>query len=158
MSVLADRARITYLRWLAKEHPTTFANIAAPALKSNLSGLGWIAAVVNAVAQVGSAVVQKKQNDKAFSLQKKTLAAQDAQVAAERAQSFKLALLDVNTKRAQAGLPPVDSQGNPISPTTLPTPSVLAPFASAGTAVSKWGPWILGGGVVVAALFFWRNR
>lgn len=158
MSAASDRAQVTYLRWLAKEHPETFHKIAAPSLRSNLNGLGWIAALANAVLQVGSAVLQKKQNDKAFKLQKQTLAVQDAQVAADRAQSFKLALLDVNTKRAQAGLPPVDAQGNPIASQTLPMPSALAPFANVGATVSKWGPWILGGGVLLAAVFFWRNR
>lgn len=158
MSVASDRAQVTYLRWLAKEHPETFRKVAVPSLRSNLSGLGWIAAVANAVLQVGSAVVQKKQNDKAFKLQKQTLAVQDAQVAAERAQSFKLALLDVNTKRAQAGLPPVDGNGNPIASDTLPMPSQLAPFAKVGAQVSKWGPWILGGGAALALIFFLRNR
>lgn len=158
MSVATDRAQVTYLRWLAKEHPDTFARVAAPSLRSNLNGLGWIAALANAVLQVGSAVVQKKQSDKAFKLQRETIKVQDAQAAAERAQSFKLALLDVNTKRAQAGLPPVDAQGNPIASDTLPMPSQLKPFASIGQSVSKWGPWMLGGGLALAALFFWRNR
>jgi len=158
VSAASDRAQVTYLRWLAKEHPEVFRKFAAPSLKSNLNGLGWIAALANAVLQVGSAVLQKKQTDKAFKIQKATIAVEQQQADAERAQQFKLALLDVNTKRAQAGLPPVDANGNPIASATLPTPSALAPFASVGKTVSSWGPWVLGGGVVLTALFFWRNR
>jgi len=152
-----DRAQVVYLQWLSVKHPDVYAKYARPSLKSNLNGLGWIAAVANAVMQVGSAVVQKKQTDKAFKLQSATIKAQDAAAAAERAQVFKLALLAENTKRAAAGLNPVDENGNVIQSQALPMPSSLQPFANVGAQISKWGPWILGGGVLLAAVFYIRR-
>jgi hypothetical protein len=116
--------------------------------------LGWIAAAVNAVIQVGSAVMQKKQTDKEFSLQKKTLAAQDAQLAKDRASQLQLALLEINQKRAANGLGPVDINGNLIPSQALATPAVLAPAASAaGIDFKAAAPWIAGAGVGLIALF-----
>lgn len=152
-----DRARVIYFQWLAKTHPAEFARV-APTLKApRLGALGWIAALANALVQVGSAVVQKKQADKAFSLQKKTIAAEDAAAKQARDDAFKLALLDANTKRAQLGMPPVDGSGNPIQSAALPMPAALAPFANVGGSISNWGPWILGGGFLFAAVLFVRR-
>lgn len=159
----ADAARVLYLRWLAKAHPADFARVKPTLERSRLGELGWIAALVNAVVQVGGAVLQKKQADKALSLQKKTIAAEDAAAKQDRDNAFKLALLDANTKRAQLGLPPVDAQGNSIPSASLPMPAALAPFANVGKSVSQWGPWgsvtpwILGGGVLFAAFLYIRR-
>lgn len=153
----ADAARVLYLRWLSKEHPADFSRVAPTLAKSRLGELGWIAALVNAVVQVGGAVLQKKQADKALSLQKKTIAAEDAQASKAREDAFRLALLDANTKRAQLGLPPVDAQGNAIPGSSLPMPVALAPFAKAGQSLSNWGPWMLGGGALLAAALFLKR-
>lgn len=154
----ADAARVVYFQWLAKAHPAEFARVKPTLAKTRLGELGWFVALANALVQVGSAVVQKKQADKQLSLQKKTIAAEDAAARQAREDAFKLALLDANTKRAQLGLPPVDSNGQPIQSAALPMPAALAPFANVGAQVSQWGPWIIGGGVLIAAFFFWKNR
>lgn len=125
----ATRNQVAYLKWLAANHPAIYRRaVSSVPTDVRLSGLGWINFVVQAIATVGSAVLGKKQVDKQVALQKKALALSDAQAAADRTQAAQLALLEVNTKRAQAGLPPVDLQGKVVNTAALPTPSALAPY------------------------------
>lgn len=131
----AEQNRLVYLKWLAKEHPDMYRSVIANArrveAKSVLGRLGWINFVIQAVAMAGSALMQKKQIDKQVGAQKKALLSAEQQAAADRVVQEKLALLDANTKRAQAGLPIVDINGNTIGPQTLPTPKSLAPYVKA---------------------------
>ncbi len=123
-----DVARLDFLRWLSRFDPKMYALATRPQVVG-LSGLGWINFVVQAVAAVGGAVMAKKQAKKAEALQKKALAAQIAESEAARKDALKVALLDVNTKRAQAGLPPVDENGKVIGQAQLPAaPANLAPY------------------------------
>jgi len=142
----AQQNQIAYLKWLAKEHPDVYrqsiANARRVEQKSVLGSLGWINFVIQAVAMAGSAVMQKKQIDKQVSAQKKALLSAEQQAAADRDVAAKLALLDANTKRAQAGLPPVDINGKVIVATNLPTPPGLAPYASAAGAPSSLIPGV----------------
>lgn len=132
----ADRARLDYLRWLSRFAPKLYAD-AMRQERSGLSGLGWINLVIQAVAAVGSAVMAKKQGDKAAKLQAKAIAADQAGQEAARRDALKVALLDINTKRAQSGLPPVDADGKVIGQAQLPpAPANLAPlYAQAGATV-----------------------
>jgi len=136
-----DAAQVNYLRWLSEAHPDVF-RVAISRARSNaavgLGRLGWINFVIQAVAMAGSAVMQKKQIDKSVSLQKKALAIQDAQATADREQQLKLALLDVNTKRAANGQPPVDITGKVIPGSALPVPSALKTFMPATLTASTW--------------------
>lgn len=153
-----ERNQVAFLRWLARDHPELYGKALRVARNASagLGRMGWIQAVVQAVAAVGSAVVQKKQIDKQVSLQKKALELSDAQAAAEREQAAKLALLEVNTKRAQAGLPPVDMTGAVIPSAALPNPSALAPFTPQGS--TQFIPGVpnyvtgIGGALVVLVL------
>ncbi len=131
-----DVARLNYLRWLSRFDPKLY-RVAMIQPKTGLSGLGWINLVIQAVAAVGTAVMQKKQGDKAAKLQSKAIAADQAAQEAARKDALKVALLDINTKRAQAGLPPVDENGKTIGAAQLPpVPSSLAPlYSQAGVAV-----------------------
>lgn len=124
-----DRARLDYLRWLSRYAPALYAHAMSQNQRTGLSGLGWINLVIQAVAAVGSAVMAKKQGDKAAKLQAKAIAADQAAQEAARKDALKVALLDINTKRAQAGLPPVDADGKVIPSAQLPpAPSNLAPL------------------------------
>lgn len=131
-----DLARLDYLRWLSRFDPKLYAH-AMRQERAGLSGLGWINLVIQAVAAVGSAVMAKKQGDKAAKLQAKAIAADQAAQEAARKDALKVALLDINTKRAQGGLPPVDENGKVIGAAQLPAaPANLAPlYAQAGVAV-----------------------
>lgn len=153
-------AQIAYLKWLASRHPALYRRaISNVPTDITLGSLGWINFVVQAIATVGSAVIAKKQVDKQVSLQKKALQLSDAQAAADRQQAAQLALLEVNTKRAQAGEPPVDINGNVVNTARLPTPSALAPYTStSGTIipgvpniVTYLGGALLGFGLLRAA-------
>lgn len=144
-----DRAQVDYLRWLSAAHPETFKTVAA---KTQLGAdvgdgkLGWITAVIQAVAMVGSAVLQKKQQDKAIAVQKKQALAEAAAQADLRSQ-----LLITNTKRAQAGLPPVDINGVPIPSSMLPMPQSLMAYAN-GAGGSILPIVLLGGGALILVL------
>jgi hypothetical protein len=132
----ADLAQVNYLRWLSDEHPALYnrairgaqLRVSRAGLAGDEEGLGWINLVIQAVGIAAGAAVQKKQIDKSVALQKKAMAADDAQRAADRDAMVKLQLLEVNTKRAAAGLPPVDITGKVIPGAALPTPSALAPI------------------------------
>jgi hypothetical protein len=148
-----DRAQIKFLQWVAVAHPDLYAKVAQKYLTSaRLGGLGWIQ-IVNAVLQVASAALQKKQTDDQLKLQKKTLKVQDDQLAADRANALKVALLDINAKRAANGLGPVDINGNLISSQALPMPSALVPYAKASGADTNYTPWLIGGGIAAVGLF-----
>lgn len=155
---VADQNQVTYLRWLSREHPALYARsmLAARRDLRGLGRLGWINFVIQAVATVGSAVVAKKQVDKQVAVQKKALALSDAQAAADREQAAKFALLDTNTKRAQAGLPPVDITGNVIAPQTLPNAQALLPFTAQQNLAPTWirgvPNYVTGIGAVVLGL------
>lgn len=150
--MIPTKAQIGYLKWLASRHPALYRRaVNNVPTDITLGSLGWINFVVQAIATVGSAVVAKKQVDKQVSLQKKALALSDAQAAQDRDQAAKLALLEVNTKRAQAGLPPVDLSGNVINTAVLPTPSALAPYTSTSGTIIPGVPNLvtyLGGALV----------
>ena len=164
MSAAKDRAQFNFLRWLSVHDPQLYQKVIAKHFSGSplyagdalgsLGNLGWIAALANALIQVGGAVVQKKQQDKAFDLQKKTLAVQDAQLAADRVSQLKLALLDINQKRAANGLGPVDLNGNAIASQSLPMPAALAPYAQGvGVDSASVTPWLIGGAVALAGVF-----
>lgn len=150
-------AQIAYLKWLNARHPALYRKAVASAPRDiTLGRLGWINFVVQAIATVGSAVLGKKQVDKQVALQKKALALSDAQAAADRTQAAELALLEVNTKRAQAGLPPVDLTGKVVNTGALPTPSALAPYTTttATTLIPGVPNWLtyIGGGALAFGL------
>lgn len=157
-----DQNRIIYLKWLAKAHPDVYRQTIAAThrveQKSVLGRLGWINFVIQAVAMAGSAVMQKKQIDKQANAQKKALLSAEQQAAADREVAAKLALLDANTKRAQAGLPIVDINGKVIGPNALPTPPSLAPYAKAAGAGGSLIPGVpnavayVGGGLALFLL------
>lgn len=159
----ADVARLDYLRWLSRFDPKLYREVTRPqAVK--LGNLGWINFVVQAVVAAGGAVMAKKQADKQAKLQKKAIAADQAAQEAARKDAMKVALLDINTKRAQAGLPPVDENGKVIGQAELPpAPSNLAPYYSqSGVAVPVAGsnnlPLYLGAGVVGLGLLYFLLR
>lgn len=155
-----DIARVQFLRWVAAAHPEVYRRVAvkfAPGQK--LGELGFIQAIVQAVLAVGSTVLAKKQNDKALKLQKQQLAQDAAALAADREQALKLALLDTNTKRAQAGLPPVDINGKIIGGALLPMPSALAPIAqSLGMSSASIGYIAAAGAAAIFIIFLARRR
>lgn len=164
----SDANQIAYLRWLYVAHPDIYLRAIGTAKSTaGLRGLGWINLVIQAVGIAAGAAAQKKAIDKQSSLAKKQLAADAAALAADREQQAKLALLEVNTKRAQAGLPPVDINGVVIPGSALPTPPTLAPLvASVGqpTAAYTLIPGVpnyvvYGGGalVLVGLLFAMRK-
>lgn len=134
----AEENQVTYLKWLAVAHPDIYRDVMQQLTLAeplgDLGELGWINLVIQAVGIAAGAAMQKKQIDKQAGLAKKQLATEAAQMAADRDQAAKLALLEVNTKRAQAGLPPVDITGKVIGAATLPTPSALVPYAGGPTA------------------------
>lgn len=151
-------AQIAYLKWLNARHPALYRKAVKSAPRDiTLGSLGWINFVVQAIATVGSAVLGKKQVDKQVALQKKALALSDAQASADRTQAAELALLEVNTKRAQAGLPPVDLTGKVVNTAVLPTPSALAPYTATRAAtiipgVPNWLTYIGGGALAFGLL------
>jgi hypothetical protein len=147
-----DKAQVDYLRWVSAEHPDLFKAVAAKTYLGQESNdpkdksLRWITAVIQAVATIGSAVLQKKQQDKAFAVQKKQALAEQAAEADLRQQ-----LLITNTKRAQAGMGPVDINGIPIPSSQLPMPQSLAAYA-AGAGASMLPLILLGAGALVIVL------
>lgn len=154
-----DRAQLDYLRWLSGHAPALFERL-KPRFKSSLGDLGWIQAIVQVVAAVGSAVMAKNQQKKQEKAQKKAQAemnAESARVAKELADT----LVQVNTQRAQRGLPPVDAQGNVIASAALPMPGALANFFGPQGQVigSSFNPmWILAGaGALVAVVLIARR-
>lgn len=144
-----DQAQVLYLKWLRVHHP----DIWRRAISTNpgtREGLGWITAVVNAVVAAGSLVMAKKQASKQLSLQKKQLAQDAAAQEAARIDALKLALLETNTRRAQAGLPPVDENGRPIG-------GVQA-LANASKKASGYLSYVALAGVAIVAFIFIRRR
>lgn len=150
----SDRAQIDYLRWLSGHAPELFRRL-SHRFRTGLGELGWIQAVVQAVAAVGSAVIAKKQQDKAVKLQKKAelaAAAEAARVQKELADT----LVQVNTQRAQRGLPPVDQNGNVIASANLPNPSILTSVQSSVGGVPTIY-LILGGAALLGVVVFSRR-
>jgi len=159
--VTSDSAQLLYLRWLAQRHPTVFDRAVAPV--ANLGGLGWINFVVQAVAAVGSAVLAKKQKKKAAKIAQQTAAAEALEF--EKIQKETTAtLLQVNTLRAQRGLPPINERGEIIGGASLPIPSQLQPFyspaqvagAPAGGMFGNINPLWIAGGVLALTLLVRR--
>lgn len=148
---MSDQAQINFLRWLSAYSPGFYSEVVR---RATPRGLGWINFVVQGVAAAGSLVMQKKQSDKAVKLQKQALAASSAQAAADREQATKLALIEVNTKRAQAGLGPVDINGTLILGAQLPTVPGLSVSALVKPSVL---PWVIIGGVGIAAFFLFKR-
>lgn len=154
-----EEARSLYIAWLARENPRVYERVVAVAQKASLNrklaGLGalsgWLDTLVNAAVTVGGTLVAKKQADKAADLQKK-----------QQAADLQLALLGVNTQRAQAGLPPVDINGKIIPSATLPAPAALnspgAVVAQAAEKMSSALPWIFGGVGALLALYLVVRR
>jgi hypothetical protein len=156
-----ETAQLNFLRWLSTADPAIFAEVTRQARSARgLGSLGWINFVVQAVAMVGSAVMAKKQQSKQTALAKKSIAADQAAQEAARRDAMKIALLDINTKRAQAGLSPVDESGRVIGPAQLPpVPASLAPYYPPGTPVANNNLyWILGGVGLLGAAIVIRSR
>lgn len=145
----AQNSQVLFFRWLAVNHPRLYAPVARHLALGALGDLeGWADTLVTAIATVGTAFLAKKQADKQLSAQK----AADAQA---RSDAVKAQLLEINLQRAQAGLPPVDQNGNVISASALPTlPTPQAAYAAAQSrgsffdSVPTWA-WLTGGAVVV---------
>ncbi len=160
----ADVAKLEYLRWLSRFDPALYRHGMKPRGSRGLGALGWINLVIQAVAAIGSAVVQKKQGDKAAKLQSQAIKADQAAQEAARKDAMKIALLDINTKRAQSGLPPVDESGKVIPSSQLPpAPAALAPlYAQAGAQVPTAhgvSPVMIGGALLgVGALVYLLRR
>jgi hypothetical protein len=142
----AQANQVAYFKWLHSVRPKLFGQVIASmerggplqgrgGLANQGDGLGWINELVQGIASVGTALMQKQQIDKQVNAQKKALALSDAQAAADRTVQANLALLEVNTRRAQAGLGPVDITGRPINTGALPTPLALVPYTPNGVAV-----------------------
>lgn len=163
---MSEATEVTYLRWLAKEHPDIYRVAIQHATEAQTTarelgyideyddgeGFGWLNFVIQAAAMAVSAVGQKKAIDKQVSLQKKALALSDAQAAADREQQLKLKLLDVNTERAKAGLPIVGLDGKPIVPSTLPVPAALKPYTSAAPTWIPGVPNVVTGGAALLVI------
>lgn len=134
--------RLIFFRWLAANHPTLYAPVAREVSSSpQMAGLGWVDTLINAVVQVGGAVMAKKQADK-------NVKAANKQAEADRAAQLKAELLSVNLQRAQAGLPPVDENGRVLQ--SAQVPALPTPIQAARAAA---GPnWLLIGGVGAAGL------
>lgn len=152
----AQNAQVLFFRWLAKTHPKIYAPVAKPLALGGLGDLaGWVDTLVSSLATVGTAIIAKKQMDKQVSAQKSA----DAQA---RADALKTELLSINLQRAQAGLPPVDMNGNVIPQSALaplPTPQAAyyAAQTSGGFSFSSVPVWAwLAGGAVVALLVLRR--
>lgn len=138
---MSTRNQVAYLKWLNANHPAFYrravGNVPTDVRgRDGLGSLGWINFLVQAIATVGSAVIAKKQVDKQVALQKKALALSDAQASADRTQAAQFELLEVNTKRAQAGQPPVDLSGRVVNTAALPTPAALRQYASTRAAAT----------------------
>jgi hypothetical protein len=150
MSTKTDDAKKLFLAWLAREQPLVFARTVAVAKKTSLdrrlSGLGdlsgWLDTLVGAAVTVGGTLIAKKQADQAASLQKK-----------QQASDLQLALLGVNTQRAQAGFPPVDINGNVIPSAALPMPAALNRSELLSASTADYLPWVIGAGAVSLGVF-----
>jgi len=155
-----DEAQLRYLRWLSRADPQMYSLAMAhgnAALGDYEEGLqGWADTIVNAAVAVGGALLAKKQSDAQVALQKKQMQADALAAEAARQDTLKLALIDINTKRAAQGQPPVDANGQIIPSNQLPILSSLP--AVAGTSqyrqqsffesVPTWA-WLAGAGVIV---------
>ena len=149
-----DRAKVLYLAWLARAQPLVYQRVVALANKSllerRLAGLdhlnGWPDTLINAAIAVGGTLMAKKQADQAASLQKK-----------QQAADLQLTLLQVNTQRAQAGLAPIDANGNLIPVKMLPIPATLNTSAVQSTLASGGAPnymlWAAGAIAALAGVF-----
>lgn len=159
MTAFKDRAQIDFLRWLSHADPTLYrVGLSEAKKRGQLGSLGWIAAVIQAVAAIGSAVMEKKKQQKVAKLQKKAQAEADAAYDEEvKAQALKDQLVATNLARARQGLGPVDARGRVIPSASLPQPSGLAPFMNTLTNPS-YLPWILGGAVLITGLVIIRRK
>lgn len=146
----ADTAQVDYLRWLSAAAPSVFDRV-KDTFPTMLGELGWIQAVVQVVAAIGSAVMAKKQQDKQNKLQKKAQAAADAETARIE-KELASTLVQVNTARAQRGQPPVDAKGNVIASATLPMPSQLSSYYGQSSGVSTNTLLVAGAGVAAVLL------
>lgn len=155
-----NSSKVLFLRWLSRAEPALYRRVMNDSRAKGLGtlgtlgSLGWVETVINAVAQVGSAILAKKQTDKQVSLQKKQL--QDAQ--AERDAALKAQLLQVNYQRAQSGLPPVDMNGNPIPSQSLPVPTELTGAQVSKAVATDYLPWLIGAGSLVGVYFLAARR
>lgn len=149
-----ETAKIQYLSWLAQAYPLLYGRVVAIAqqkdMERGLSGLeGWLDTLVTAAVAVGGTLMAKKQADQAASLQKK-----------QQAADLAATLLQVNTQRAQSGLPPVDANGRVIPGAQLPVPAALSSaIRTSAASVSNYLPWALGAGVaLIGAAVVFRGR
>lgn len=134
--------RELFFRWLAANHPKLYAPVAAEVSAAPAMGeLGWVDSLINALAQVGGAVMAKKVADKNAKTASK-------EAAAARADSLKSELLNINFQRAQAGLPPVDEYGRVLTSAQVPgLPTTAQAYQAAQ------GPnWLVIGGAAGLAL------
>lgn len=151
-----DDNRMLFLRWVAKTHPAIFAQTSALVKRENLLGeiSGWGEAIVAAIGTIGSTLIAKKAADSKASAEAKANAANNA--AALRSQ-----LLQVNLARAQAGQPPVDSNGNVIPGASLPIPAPLQSYYGESGMPSIGGIdpiWLIAGAAGLLGVFFLVRR
>lgn len=123
----ATENRILYLRWLRAAQPSAYAQAMRALRGDGRLGADW-SSIIGAVTSAAGAVMQKKQQDKQFALQKKQM---EIDAEAQKAAT----LLTVNTQRAQAGLPPVDINGNVIPGSQLPAATSVLQQAGAAVGV-----------------------
>jgi hypothetical protein len=152
--------RELFFRWLAKNHPVLYAPVAREVSGApGMGALGWVDSLINAIAQVGGAVMAKKAADKQSDAAKK----QAANDAAARADALKVELLNINLQRAQAGLPPVDEYGRVLQSAqvpALPSPAHAAQVAQSYAAYASinW-PIVAGAGAAgLLALYLLSRR
>lgn len=141
----ANTARVNYLRWLSQADPALYRRAIAAGRSYEAVGLGelgWINLVLQAVGIAAGAVTQKKAIDKQASLAKSQLKADVAARAADREAQLKVQLLEVNTERARAGLPPVDITGKVIPGSALPVPAALASIVPKTLQAATWIPGV----------------
>lgn len=152
----SEQAKLNYLRWLSRADPQMFAmglSVADRALGDYDTLEGWADTIVNAVVTVGGAVLAKKQADAQLAMQKKQMQL-DAQAAdAARQDALRVTLLQTNMQRAQAGMPPIDINGNVIPSSQLPqlpaTAATPAMMSTSGS-IPSW-VWLAGAGALALA-------
>lgn len=154
----ANIARVNYLRWLSEADPALYRRAIAAGRSYEAVGLGelgWINLVIQAVGLAAGAMQQKKAIDKQSSLAKSQLKADIAARDADREAQLKVQLLEVNTARAKAGLPPVDITGKVIPGSALPVPAALSSIVPQTLQAATWIPGVpnyataLGGAVLL---------
>ena len=138
--------RVLFFRWLAANHPKLYAPVAREVADVPAMGaLGWVDTLINAIAQVGGAVMAKKAADK----NAKTASKAAESEAAARADALKTELLNINLQRAQAGLPPVDEYGRVIQSAQVPALPTVAQAVQAAQG-PNW--YIIGGAAALGLL------